>query len=199
MGEMSALWMILSRSIHAFGIKKKETKQQQKGEQQRLSDSEQSDESARFQRSIQPGRELGGHENPRVDSDHGPNSSIAVVPSPLQTFDRLDTEVVDALEDKPPMYDHYAARLPPYDQGRFPHRRRQRERSHGDVGNGVQINERPGACTRMRIMDQGVYQGGAVIWYDALEDRYEVISSSLAPPTEPPLPPPYMPNRCFLT
>jgi hypothetical protein len=62
--------------------------------------------------------------------------------------------------------------------------------SHGDVLR---------ACTGMRIMDHpDVNEGGlgAVIWYDALEDRYEVISRSLAPPTESPLPPPYMPNRC---
>ena len=222
-GEMSiciALWMIFSRSIHALDIKKKETKQQKNREQQRLS--EQSHESAHFQPSIQSGREyqhLGGHEHPgeevlrNSDHDHGQNNSFAhsfahrtVVPSSSQTFDWLETEVANPLEDKPPMYDHNAARLPPYDHGSLPHRRsRQREGCHGDVSvarngtNGMQINEPRGrgACTGMRITDHaGVNQGGTVIWYDALEDRYEVISRSLAPPTEPPLPPPYMPNRC---
>ena len=207
-----ALWMILSRSIHAFDTKRKETKQQ-KREQQRLS--EESDESAGFQPSIQPGREyqhLDSHEHPGEevlrDTDHGHSerpgdNSIAhraVVPSPLQTFNWLDTEVVDPLEDKPPIYDHNAARLPPYDHGSF--QRRQRGGSHGNATNGVQINEsfnepRRGACTGMRIIHRpDVNEGGAVIWYDALEDRYEVISRALAPPTEPPLPPPYMPNRC---
>lgn len=192
-----ALWMFLSRSINALDIKRKETKQQRKRDQQRLS--EQSHESP----SIHSGREyqhLGGHEHPGEealrDSDHGHdgrNNSFS------QTIEWLDTEVVDPLEDKLPMYDHNAARLPPYDgNGSFPHTRRQREGSHGDVRNGAQINEarrRGGACTEMRIMHHPdvMNQGGAVIWYDALEDRYEVISRSLAPPTEPPLPPPYMP------
>jgi hypothetical protein len=201
-----ALWTILSRSIHALGIKKKETKQQ-KREQQQLY--EQSHESTRFQPSIHSSEEhpdLGGQaEEVLRDSDNGHdgrNAHRAVVPSPLQTSDWLDTEVVDPLEDKPPLYDHNAARLPPYDHGSFPYRRRQREGSHGDVGIGVQINEPRGrgACTGMRIMGHpDVNQGGAVIWYDALEDRYEVISRSLAPPTEQPLPPPYMPNTCVFT
>ena len=192
-----ALWMILSRSIHTLDTKRKETKQQPL--------SEESDESARFQPSIQSGREyqhLDGHEYPAEEVLRGRNNSIAHrrVPSPLQNFE--DTEVADPLEDKPPIYDHNAARLPPYDHGSFPHERRQREGSHGNARNGMQINERfneprRGACTGMRIMHHpDVNEGGAVIWYDALEDRYEVISRSLAPPTEPPLPPPYMPNRC---
>ena len=209
-----ALGMILSRSIHTLDIKKKrETKQQQKREQQWLS--EQSHGSARFQRSDREYQHLGGHEHSREeisrDSDHGHthrhderNYSFAQrtgVPSPLQTFAWLDT---DPLEDTPPMYDHNAARLPPYDHGSFPrHGRRQREGSHGEVsvargGNGAQINEpRARACTGMRIRDHpglDVNQGGAVIWYDALEDRYEVISRSLVPLTEPPLPPPYIPT-----
>lgn len=212
-----ALGTILSRSIHALDIKKKwETKQQQKREeQQRVS--EQSHGSASFQPSIQSGREyqhLGGHEHPREalrDSDHGHtyhhdgrnNSSTPVVLSPSQTFDWLDTEAVDPSEDTPPMYDHNASRLPPYDHGSLPRRgRRQREGSPGEVSvvrNGAQISvPRARACTGMRISHPSlnVNQGGAVIWYDALEDRYEVISRSLAPPTEPPLPPPYLPNSC---
>ena len=219
-GEMSiciTLGMILSRSIHTLDIKKKrETKQQQKRERQRLSEQSHGS-SAHFQPSIQSGREyqhLGGYEHPGEeilrDSDHGDdgqNNSFAhrtVVPSPSQTFDWLDTEIIDSLEDTPPTYDHNAARLPPYNHGSFPrHGRRQGEGNHGEVSaarNGAQINEpRARACTGMRIRDHpgvDVNQGGAVIWYDALEDRYEVISRSLAAPTEPPLPPPYMPNRC---
>jgi hypothetical protein len=206
MSSCIALGMILSRSI--LDIKKKrETKQQQKREQQRLS--EQSHGSARFQPSIQSGREYqhsSGHEHPAEevlrDSDHGHthhhdgrNNSFAnrtVAPSPLQTVDWLDTEVVDPLEDTPPMYDHNEAGLPPYDHGSFS-RRRRRQRDGIHARNGAQIYEpRARACTGMRIR-QDVNQGGAVIWYDALEDRYEVISRSLAPPTEPPLPPPYIP------
>ena len=202
-GKMSfciTLWMVLSRNIHALAKKKKNTKHQQKREQQRFF--ERFHESARFQPSTQSGQEyqhLDGHEHP---GEEGLRDSNQGHPSPLQTFDWLDTEVVDPSEDKLPTYDDKAARLPPYDHGSFPHRRRQREGSHGDVRNGAQINERfnepggRGACTGMRIMDHpDVNHGGAVIWYDALEDRYEVISRSLAPPTEPPLPPPYMPNR----
>jgi hypothetical protein len=55
------LWMILSRSIHALDhIKRKETKQQQKREQQQLS--EEFDDSAHFQPSIQS-QHLGGYEH----------------------------------------------------------------------------------------------------------------------------------------
>lgn len=210
-----ALGMILSRSIHALDIKKR--RETQKREQQRLSEQSQAHGPAR-QPSIQSGREYqyigGGHEHPGEevlrDSDHthrydGRNNSLAhrtVVPSPLQTFNWQDTEVVvGPLEDTPPMYDHNAARLPPYDHGSFPCRgRRQREggrRAHCEVPvarNRAQINEprEARACTGMRIRDHpglDVNQGEAMIWYDALEDRYGVISRSLAPP-------PYMPNRC---
>ena len=207
-----ALGMILSRSIHALDIKKK--RETQKREQQRLF--EQSlDGSARFQPSIQSGREyqyIGGHEHPREEvlrdthRHDGRNNSlahrtVAVVPSPLQTFDWLETEVVGPLEDSPPMYDHNAARLPPYDHGSFPFRgRRQREggRTHCEVSvsrNRAQINEprEARACTEMRIRDHpGLNEGGGVIWYDALEDRYEVISRSFAPP-------PYVPNSSHFT
>ena len=221
MSICTALAMILSRSIHALDIKKKETKPQQNREQQRLS--EQSHGSA----TIQSGRDyqhLGDredHEDPGEealrDSDNGnthhhdgqndsfAHRTVVSTRSPLQTFDWLDTEVVDPLEDTPPIYDHSAARLPPYDHGSFLRRgRRQREGRHREASvarNGVHINEPRirGACTGMTIREHpglDVNQGGAVIWYDALEDRYEVISRSLAPPTEPPLPPPYMPNSC---
>ena len=206
-----ALWMILSRRIHALDIKKK--RETQKREQQQLSEQSQlshGSTSARFQPSIQSGREYHEHSGEEIlrDSDHGHthhydgrNNSFAhgtVVPGPLQTFDWLDTEVVDPLEDTPPMYDQNAARLPPYDHSRRGRRQREGSRAHGEARNGAQINERR-ACTGMRIRDHpglDVNQGGAVIWYDALEDRYEVISRSLAAPTEPPLPPPYMPNGC---
>lgn len=200
-----ALGMILSRSIHALYIKKKQ--ETQKREQQRLS--EQSHGSARFQPSIQSGQEyqhLGGHGEVLRDSDHGHthhrrNNSFGHRTSPLQTLDWLDTEVVDPMEDTPPMYDHNAAQLPPYDRPSRERGQREGSRAHGEVPvtrNGGQINEpRARACTVMRIRDYpglDVNQGGAVIWYDALEDRYEVISRSLALPMEPPLPPPY--DRC---
>jgi len=147
-----------------------------------------------------------------------PHLHRIVAPNPLQTLDWMDTEV-DPLEDTLPTYDHGAARLPPYDHTLpnstggmvvFPRRGRRCQRegrqphTHDEPldGNGRRINElqpRAYACTGMRIrehpgldVDRGAV-GGAVIWYDALEDRYEVISRSLATPTEPPLPPPYMP------
>ena len=217
-GKMSictTLGMILSRSIHALDMKKKEKKQQQNREQQRLS--EQSDGSVTIQ-SGQEYQHLGGHEHSGEealrDSDHdhthhrdGRNDSFAhrtVAPSLMQTFDWLETEVVNPLEDTPPIYDHNATRLPPYDHGSVPRRGRRHRESRASVArNGAQINEprAGGACTAMRVREHpGLdVNRGAVIWYDALEDRYEVISRSLASPTEPPLPPPYMPNSCLFT
>jgi hypothetical protein len=191
-----ALGIMLGRGIQTLYIeikKRRETKQQQKREQQQQL-SERFHESAHLQPSIQSEyQHLGGHEHPGGEisrhSDHhhhGRNNSV--VPTALQTLDWLNTEVVDPLEDTPPMYDHNATRLPPYDHtllnftASFPQRgrRRQREDSRRQI-------------TEMRIREHAD-QERTVIWYDALEDRYEVISRSLAPPTESPLPPPYMPN-----
>lgn len=149
-----ALGMILCRSIHAFYIKKRGKKREQEG----FSSSEQSHGSAQSLAGQEYQHEHPGEER-SSDSDHGHDSFW------------LETEVVDA----PPMYDYGAARLPPYDGPR--RSRRQREGSHG----ARQIYARARACTGMRVVvncDQG--GGGAVIWYDALEDRYEVT------------PPPYM-------
>ena len=187
-----ALGIMLGRGIQSLYIeikKKRETKQQQKREQQQLSH-----ESARLQPSIESGyQHLGGHEHTGEeilrDSDyHHDGRNNSVVPTALQTLDWLNTEVVDPLEDTPPMYDHNATRLPPYDHtlpnltASIPRRGRRRQ----GEGSRRQITE-------MRIREHAD-QERTVIWYDALEDRYEVISRSLAPPTEPPLPPPYMPN-----
>ncbi|KAF8806921.1 hypothetical protein BYT27DRAFT_7190629 [Phlegmacium glaucopus] len=157
-----------------------------------------------------------GENNPRTH----PQLHRTVAPSPLQTLDWMDTPV-DPLEDTLPTYDHGAAQLPPYDHtlpnstGRITSRRGRRRQREGRQayepldGIGRRINNEPQlrarACTGIRIRehpgldvdhDQGA--GGGIIWYDALEDRYEVISRSLAPPTEPPLPPPYMPNSCIM-
>ena len=151
-----ALGMILYRSIHAFYIKKRGGKR----EQERFSSSEQSHGSAQSLAGQEYQHEHPGEER-SSDSDHGHDSFAN------RTVDLLETEVVDA----PPMYDYGAARLPPYDGPR--RSRRQREGSHG----ARQIYARARACTGMRVVvnrDQG--GGGAVIWYDALEDRYEVIS-----------------------
>lgn len=224
-----ALGKMLGRSIQTLYVnikKKRETEEEEKREQQRLS--EQSYESACFRSSMQSSRgeyqHLNGHEHPGGeilrDLDHHDEQNthrMAVAPS---TFQILDDCVNTEVGDTPPMYDHNATRLPPYDHtlpnltASFPGcgRGRQREGSrsgrHDGINlvtrNGRQINKaqpRARACTGMRIRSE--YPGlesedhrEAVIWYDALEDRYEVISRSLAPPTEPPLPPPYMPNSC---
>jgi hypothetical protein len=199
-----ALGIILGRSIQTFYTdikKKRETKQRQKREEERIAES---NESTHFQSTLQSQyQHLGGNEHRgeeiRRNSDYGhdePNDLFAhslrtVVSSPLQTLDWLNTEVADPLEDTPPIYDHNATRLPPYERNVI---------GHGDFSPGG-INEdwqpRARACTGMRISEHpglNLDQGRVVIWYDALEDRYEVISRSLAPPREPPLPPRYMPN-----
>ena len=226
-----ALSIMLGRGIQTLYIgmkKKRETKQQQKREQQRLSKGLHG--SARFQPSMQSGRgeyqHLGDHEH-RVEessSDHGHSHHRdgrhvrlrTMVPS---QHDWLDTGGLDSLEDTLPTYDQVIAQLPAYahtlqNSTVAPprcRRRRDHRRPHDTLGgnrgciNESQSQTRARACTRIRIrehpesdvVDHGAV-GGAVIWYDALEDRYEVITRSLAPPTEPPLPPRYMPNSCIM-
>lgn len=215
--EMSvciAVCMMLGRSIQTLYVdirKRMKIKQRKRKEQRQLS--ERSHGYARPQPSGrgEEYRHLGDHgEELSRDPDHDhynglnnpssrPQSHRTVAPRPL---DWLDTETVDPAEDAPPVYDHGAARLPPYDHtlpGSLPRRgRRRHRRSHHEISAG-HINTR--ACTGIRIREcPGLdVNQGAVIWYDALEDRYEVISRSLAPRMEPSLPPPYMPNSCYVT
>jgi len=207
--EMSiciAVCMMLGRSIQTLFVdikRKMATKKQQRlsgstrpqplgrGEYRHLADEELSRDPDHTHR-------YNGLNNP------SPRSQLHRTP---RSVDWLDTEVVDPVEDVPPVYDHGAARLPPYDHtlpnpaGLLVHRGRRRHiASHNEVtaGSGSHINTR--ACTGIRIREcPGLDEDqGAVIWYDALEDRYEVISRSLAPIMEPPLPPPYMPNSCYV-
>lgn len=183
--EMSiciVLGVMLGRGIQTLYVdmkKKRETKQQQKRERRRLS--EQSRGSAGLQTLVQPDR--GEYQHLR-DSGHDhhderDNLPVSSRTRPLQRMDR---------EDMPPTYDHCTGVLPPYDHTlpnptAIPHRGRREGRDE------ISARPRARACTGIRIREPDVDQ--TVIWYDALEDRYEVISRLLGPCIELPVPPPY--------
>lgn len=176
--------MMLGRGIRTLYVdikKKRETKQRRKREQQRLSEqphgSAPSIREERLKNSDDghtlPSRDGGGNPCPRLHMQ----GTVSQTRNASQTVDWIDT---GPLEDILPKYEHGAARLPTYEDTlvEFP---RRRDREHDEQAS-RQIHEsrhRARACTGIRIRTRhglDVEQGAAVMWYDALEDQYEIIA-----------------------